>query len=382
MLSGENILYFSADDWGCGLSTSQTHIARILARNNRILYVNSIGLRKPEIKKSDFSKMINKFNKFSKGIKKVENNIWVFTPLVLPFYNKEWCTRINTQLLINLIRYQLKKLKMKNPIFWSFLPNTVRLIGKFNESRVIYYCVDEYSAFDGVPTQAIQQQEREFIQKSDLVFTTSRELYERKKPGNPNTYYCPHGVDFAHFNKALKNNLMTPPDIQSIPHPIIGFYGLVESWIDVELIAQVARERTDWSFVFLGDIRIDISQYQSLPNIHFLGRKRYEDLPAYNKVFDVAMMPFIKSELTRNVNPIKLREYLAAGTPVVASPLPELGSFRDVIYLYENKSEFITMIELALKNNGPIPVEERLKFIAKDSWEQRLEDISKIIMQR
>lgn len=382
MLAGENILYFSADDWGCGLCTSQTHIARVLAQKNRILYINSIGLRKPGIKKYDIRKIFNKFTKFSQGVSQVADNIWVFTPLVLPFYHREWCNQINTQLMITLIRHQLQKLNMNNPIFWSFLPNTVRLIGKFDESQVIYYCVDEYSAFDGVPADAIQQQEQEFIRKCDLVFTTSIELYERKRKGNLRTYYCPHGVDMVHFKKALTNNLKIPMDIKKIQHPIIGFYGLVETWVDVELIARVARLKPDWSFVFIGDVRIDITRYHSLPNIHFLGRKSYEDLPAYNKAFDVAIMPFVKSELTRNINPIKLREYLAAGTPVVASPLPELTSFKKVIYLYENQEEFISRIQLALKENGPVSLEKRLDFIAKDSWEQRLEDISKIIKQR
>jgi glycosyltransferase involved in cell wall biosynthesis len=382
MLAGENILYFSADDWGCGLSTSQTHIARVLARNNRILYINSIGLRKPGIKKHDFKKIANKLAKFSKGVTQVADNIWVFTPIVLPFYNYECCNRINTRLMITLIRYHLKKLNMKNPIFWSFLPNTVRLIGKLNESKVVYYCVDEYSAFDGVPSAAIQQQEQKFIRKSDVVFTTSLKLYESKRQGNPRTYYCPHGVDLAHFKKAMTDDLQIPADIDKISHPIIGFYGLVESWIDVEMIARVAQLKPEWSFVFIGDVRIDIERFQSMSNMHFLGQKRYEDLPAYNKAFDVAIMPFVKSELTKNVNPIKLREYLAAGTSVVASILPELNSFRDVIYLYENQHDFISMVELALKEKGPIPMEERLQFIAKDSWEQRLEDISKIILQR
>ncbi|MBN2089696.1 glycosyltransferase [candidate division KSB1 bacterium] len=382
MIEGQDILYFSADDWGCGLSTSQTHLARILSKKNRILYINSLGLRKPKVNKSDMKRMVSKFSRFTKGIEQAAENIWIFTPIVIPFHDSDLYQAINKKLLVSYINFYLKKLKMKNPIFWSYLPNTVNLVGKFNESRVIYYCVDEYIAFDGVPKAAIQKQEEELIRKADFIFTTSTGLYESKRIYNPaKTFHSPHGVDITHFKQALDANLPVPEDVRHIPHPIIGFYGLIDNWVNLELIAKAAEARPDWSFLLIGNVKTDITRLNALKNIHFLGRKPYEELPRYNKIFDVALLPYILNELTKNMNHIKLREYLAAGTPIVATRSPEVVQFQDVLYVVDEAADFIEKIELALKEKGPIPYQQRMQFIEHESWENRVEKISEIIMQ-
>ena len=268
---------------------------------------------------------------------------------------------------------------MKRPVFWSFLPNAVHLLGKFNERKRIYYCVDEYAQFEGVPKEAILAQEREIIRKSDFIFTTATELYQNKRKGNPSTFYIPHGVDVEHFGKALEPSLEIPADLAEIPHPIIGFYGLIESWVDLKLLAFLARKKPKWSLVLIGDSNIEKGELAKLKNVHFLGRRGYEELPAYNKAFDVAIIPFIQNELTLNVNPIKLREYLAAGSPVVASRLPEIVKYQSIIYIADEQQDFLEKVELALEEQGPLPLTERLAVIEKESWQSRLEKISEII---
>lgn len=382
MIEGQDILYFSADDWGCGLATSQTHLARILSKKNRILYINSLGLRKPKVNKNDVKRMFSKFSRFTKGIEQVAENIWVFTPIIIPFHDSELYQEINKKLLVGYINFYLKKLKMKNPLFWAYLPNTVHLIGKFNESKVIYYCVDEYVAFDGVPREAIHKQEEEIIKKADFIFATSNGLFESKRIYNPSkTFYSPHGVDITHFKQALNPNLPVPEDARHIPHPIIGFYGLIDNWVNIDLIATAAEARPDWSFLLIGNVKTDITRLNQLKNVYILGRKPYEELPRYNKIFDVALLPYILNELTKNMNHIKLREYLAAGTPVVATRSPEVVQFQDVMYVVDGATDFIEKIELALKEKGPVPYPQRLQFIEHESWENRVEKISEIIMQ-
>lgn len=380
MLQGFDVLYFSADDWGCGLTTSQTHIARILAKNNRVLYINSLGLRRPHVSSGDMGRIWSKMTKFFKGVRQEAENIWVFTPVVLPFHDSQLVQKINSQLLLNYLRLHIKRLSMKSPIFWSFLPNAVHLVGKFNEQKVIYYCVDEYSQFDGVPREAIIKQEQMIIGKANFVFASAKTLYENKRKGNPNTFYIPHGVDVQHFTKALNPKLEVPDDIKNIPRPIIGFYGLIESWIDLKLIAFAAKKRPDWSFVMIGDRKTDTQIFSGLDNVYLLGKKNYDDLPAYNKAFDVALIPFVINELTRNVNPIKFKEYLAAGSPVVSTRLPEMEKYENLAYLVDDNEDFVNKIQLALNDNGPLPLEERLKFIREESWESRLEYISQIIL--
>jgi glycosyltransferase involved in cell wall biosynthesis len=379
MIEGLDILYFSADDWGCGLTTSQTHIAKTLARKNRILYVNSLGLRKPQVSSKDIGRIFTKLSKFFKGIEPVQENIWVFTPIVLPFHDLKPIQMINKYLLVFYIRFYLRRLKMQRPVFWSFLPNAVHLLGKFKERQRIYYCVDEYSQFEGVPKEAILKQEQQMLQQSDFVFTTATALYQSKRKHNPATYYIPHGVDVAHFGQAREESLPIPADLAALPRPIIGFYGLIESWIDLELLTFLARNKPDWSLVLIGDSNVDPGELARLKNVHFLGRRRYDELPACNKAFDVAIIPFVLNELTRNVNPIKLREYLAAGSPVVATRLPEIEQYHSIVYLADSHPEFLEKIERALTEHGPVPLAQRLAVVEKESWQSRLEQISEII---
>lgn len=381
MIKGFDILYFSADDWGCGLTTSQTHISKTLATKNRILYVNSLGLRKPQVSSKDINRIFSKLTKFFKGIDSVQENIWVFTPIVLPFHDLKPIQLINKFLLVFYIRFYLRRLKMQRPILWSFLPNAVHLLGKFNERLRIYYCVDEYAQFEGVPREAIQKQEAQILRQSDFVFTTSTALYESKRGKNPATYYIPHGVDVSHFTRAREQSLPLPTDLVNIPRPIIGFYGLIESWVDVELLAFLARNKPDCSLVLIGDSNVEKGELAHLKNVFFLGRRSYGELPAYNKAFDVAIIPFVLNELTRNVNPIKLREYLAAGTPVVATRLPEIEKYQSIVYLADSHAEFLEKIELALHEQGPVPLAQRLAVVEKESWQSRLEQISEIIQQ-
>lgn len=379
MIQGYDVLYFSADDWGCGLTTSQTHIAMALAQKNRVFYINSLGLRKPQVSTGDVGRIYTKLSKFFRGAQHVAKNIWVLTPAVLPFHDSAIVQKINSVLLTRYIQYYILKFDMKRLIFWSFLPNTVNLVGKFNATKSIYYCVDEYSQFEGVPAAAIRQQERQIIKQVDFVFVTAKTLYESKQAGNPNTFYMPHGVDLSHFNQALESNLSIPDDIRKIPAPIIGFYGLIESWLDFELITFLARKRPGWSFVFIGESKVETRRFNHIKNIHFLGKKSYDELPAYNKAFNVAIIPFILNELTRNVNPIKLREYLAAGSPVVSSRLPEIERYQKAVYIADNKQDFLRKLEVAVAEQGPISRKERLDFVKNESWQSRLEQISEII---
>jgi glycosyltransferase involved in cell wall biosynthesis len=173
-------------------------------------------------------------------------------------------------------------------------------------------------------------------------------LQEAKAPLNPNTILVPHGVDYEHFSKALRDDLPVPDDMKDIPHPILGFFGLIRDWVDLDLLAEVARARPAWHLVLLGDSTVDLSPYRNLPNMHFLGRKSYADLPAYCKGFDIGLIPFKVNELTRAVNPIKLREYLAAGLPVVSTPLPEVMAYDGPVRVGDSAESFVDIIGKAL----------------------------------
>ena len=180
--------------------------------------------------------------------------------------------------------------------------------------------------FDGAGDD-IARLERELIGKSDLVITCSSLLQESKSRLNPNCVLVRHGVEQDHFKKALDAETELPADIRDLPKPVLGFYGLVAEWVDLEAMAKVAEAYPQGSVVIVGEHNNanpeGMARLRALPNVHFLGRKTYSELPAYCKAFDVALLPFIKNELTANANPLKLREYLAAGLPVVSTDIPE-----------------------------------------------------------
>jgi glycosyltransferase involved in cell wall biosynthesis len=214
--------------------------------------------------------------------------------------------------------------------------------------------------------------EQSLLRKADLVIVSAELLQQSKAPYNPRTVLVRHGVDHRHFRTALDPETRVPESIASLPRPVIGFFGLIADWVDVDLMARVAQRYPDGSLVVLGKATTDVSALERLPNVHLLGRVPYADLPAYCKGFDVALNPFRISELTLNANPLKVREYLAAGLPVVSTAIPEV----EVLGLCRTASDgdaFLVEVEAALADPGPDRA--RSEAVRAESWEARLEEI-------
>lgn len=369
MISGANIVCF-AKDWHED-PTSNNHVMRILARDNRVLWINSIATRTPSFGSGrDLRKMATKLLSFARGAEQVEDNLWVFTPVVLPFPHSRAAQRINRQILKQTLRLQLRRLEMDDFQLWSFLPTAVSYVGALGESLVVYYVIDEYSQFSEVDSAGIAAMERELCERADIVFVTANSLLEAKSGWNPETHLASHGVDHAHFAAALGDDVEVAPDIAGMAGPILGFFGLIHDWIDQGLIAHLARQRPDWTIVLIGNARVDVSALEALPNVHLLGRKPYEDLPGYCKAFSVGLIPFVVNELTHHVNPIKLREYLSAGLPVVSTPLPEVTYHSDACYLAASPDEFVAAVERALAENSPARRRQRSEAMTAETWEK------------
>jgi len=377
----ENIIYFSSDEWEGCLKTSQYHIARDLAKHCKVLYVNSIGLRAPRASKGDFNKIRNKLKQWLRGIQSVDFNLFVITPIVLPFHRFHWVQILNRWLLIAFIKYCQFKLALTKPALITFLPNVVHLVGAFGEKKVIYYCADQMSSFKGVPQAVIKAMEEKLLRQADLVFATSRKLFEDKKKYNPNTHYLPHGVDFALFNQAQNPETKIPDDIARIKPPIIGFFGLISpDWIDYDLVEFLAEAHPEWSFVFIGKIDDEIpTAILQLKNIHFFGPKPYPELPFYLKAFNVAIVPFVKSELTHYCNPIKVKEYLAAGKPVVSVDLNQLHELNSVIEIGVDYHDYLARTEKALREDDPEKIESRINYVKNETWAGRVAVILRLM---
>jgi len=372
-LRGRDIVVFS-NDWD-GDPLSKTHIMRILARDNRILWVNSIGNRAPKATTHDLQRIWKKLGTFTEGIREVEPNLFVLAPLAIPFYGSDVIRATNRELLRIQIRRAMKKLGFQRPISWSFLPASAPVSGTLGEDFVVYHCVDEFSAFSDTNGKHIAELEDRLLRRADLVITSAERLRENKAKVNPRTVLVRHGVDYRHFVKACDPATPIPSDIAKLPKPVIGFFGLVADWVDQDAIIATAKAHPEGSLVILGKVApdCDAGPLKAVPNIHMLGRKRYDELPGYCKAFDVSLMPFTVNELTLNANPLKVREYLAAGLPCVSTDIPEVVKV-GLCKIASSTADFVQKVDECLAE-GAGPSLQRAERIYSESWDARVEEI-------
>jgi glycosyltransferase involved in cell wall biosynthesis len=377
MLEGNDIICF-ANDWD-GDPLSKKHIALRLAQKNRVLWVNSTGNRNPTASVRDLRRAWKKLRQFFRGCRPVAKNIFVFAPLVIPFHGNRAARWVNRRLLAWSVRRACRKLGFQKPITWTFVPSSADVAGSLGERLLIYHCVDEFSKFTGTDEAAILEMEHGLMEKADMVVVSSTRLYETKQRYNPNTFLVTHGVDVAHFRKACLPAVAAPADCSELKHPVIGFFGLIADWVDLEVVRHLAASRPQWSLLLIGDVQTDTSALRGLSNVHLLGRRSYQSLPAYCKAFDVAILPFVVNDLTVAANPLKLREYLAAGLPVVATPLPEVLKLGALVRMARTPGEFLNQVEALLNEGkrGPDPAVSVL--MERESWDQKVEDLSGII---
>jgi len=370
-MKDQNIICF-AKDWSED-PTSNNHVMLLLAQENKVLWLNSIAMRRPTFTSSrDLLKILRKLKSFFRGAEHPAPNLWVVTPIVLPFPHSKLAAAINRSLLRATIGYYRRKLGLREFQLWTFLPNAIEYVGKLGESLVVYYCIDEWSTFTYLDGQRMSAMERRLMQRADVCFMTAHSLFESKAGFNPKTFLAAHGVDHAHFAKALAPSKDIPAEIADLPRPIIGFFGLIQEWIDLDLLARLARTHADWSIVLIGRSAVDTSALKSLPNVYLLGRRPYQALPGYCRAFDVGIIPFEVNEMTRNINPIKLREYLSAGLPVVSTELPEAKFYGDHVYVARGHDEFISKVEQAIREDSAEARRRRSDSMRGETWEARV----------
>jgi len=373
-MQGENIICF-AKDWSED-PTSNNHVMRLLARKNRVLWLNSISTRAPKLSSSsDLQKIVRKVRDFARGPVEVEPNLFVYTPIVVPFPHMPGAATVNQGILRATLGSLRARLDMDEYQLWSFIPTVQPYLGMPGEKLVVYYCTDEWSHFSHVDGPRIAEMERDLCQQADVVFTTARSLWDRRRTLNPETHLALHGVDHQHFARALDDETPLPDDLRDCTGPVIGFFGLVHDWIDLSLLAYVARNRPDWTVAVIGKSNVDLSELEKLPNVKLLGRRPYQELPRYCKAFSVGVMPFALNQLTMNVNPIKMREYLSAGLPVVSTDLPEVRGFNESVRIARSAEDFLAACEEAIATDDRVMRRRRSEAMAGESWEAKVSEL-------
>jgi glycosyltransferase involved in cell wall biosynthesis len=360
--------------------TSCHHILRELARTRRVLWLNSVGMRTPKLSSGrDLGRLGRKLRDFAKGPINIENDLWVFTPIVLPLPHNPVARRINRQVLRATVRALRFRLRMSDFQLWTFLPNVADYVGALGESLAVYYCVDEFSMFSYIDAEPMLAAENALLERAHCVFAVTHALAERKRLSNLNTHVSPHGVDFASFSRALAPETVVPADIAGLLRPVIGFYGTLQDWVDLELVAYLARSHPEWSLVLIGPIMVDTAAVAGIPNVHLLGRREHRDLPAYCKGFDVGLIPYRVIDRMPFVNPIKLREYLSAGLPVVSTAVPEVRRYPHWCSVGEDHEGVRLAIERALLEDSPEKRRSRSSSMQAETWQARVAEVDRIV---
>lgn len=277
-------------------------------------------------------------------------------------------------------------LSTTEPIIWFYSATFFPILDYLDHSLVVYDCMDELAAFKGAPKELITM-EKQLLAMADVVFTGGKSLYESKKQHNLNTYCFPSSVDKKHFQKAFARKTEIPADIANIKQPIVGFYGVIDERMDLELLSQVAAKNTDVSFVMIGPVvKINETDLPQAANIHYLGNKSYDVLPNYLKAFKIAMMPFALNESTRFISPTKTLEFMAAHKPIISTPIYDVKrDYSQEVKIVTSVAQFNRAIDDYLHET---PVDRRYRLarqkavIDRTSWHITADKMQSIMSHR
>ncbi|MEO6288658.1 MAG: glycosyltransferase [Ginsengibacter sp.] len=302
-------------------------------------------------------------------INKDGESLWVITPHLIDGYDLD--ENIFQQKI--LISSFYSEYNIKNYTHWYYTPMALTISNHLQPEMIIYDCMDELSNFKFAPPE-LRQKEKELFRIADLVFTGGHNLYEAKKNAHNNIYPFPSSIDKEHFEQArtIQSN---PADQASLPGPIFGFYGVIDERFDIDLIKEVAARKPEWNFVVVGPvIKIDPETLPRPQNIHYLGPKKYEELPNYLSGWDIAMIPFLLNDSTKYISPTKTPEYLAAGVPVISSSIVDVVKpygINNLVHIANDADTFISMAEKELAVAGKENWLNRVdSFLKENSWDQ------------
>ena len=373
-----DIIYIG-NEYSTDNRTSSHHIAHRLSENHNLLYIEASGLRKPRATGSDFGKIFRRIKKLFSPLKKLENGLRIKSLFILPFPELFFVPWFNKVFTLFTIRRVSKKLGIGNsPIIWCTVPTLANIIEELNPLAIVYYCVDDFSALPGVDVKHIVDLDHNLSTIANVIFTPSIPLYEKKMANYSNVQLSPHGVDVDHFSQANELGEI-PDDIADIRGSVIGFFGLIEHWIDIELVCFLARKLPHITVIMIGRVTINLNSFDVPRNVLFLGQRPYESLPDYARRFDVAIIPYVLNQQVFNSNPLKLREYLATGKPIVSVSCPEIDKYGHVVSIAKDYPHFIQLVEDSLTDKSQDNSALRISSISDETWEARYEKVCYLV---
>jgi glycosyltransferase involved in cell wall biosynthesis len=377
-LRGYSVIYFG-NDWFAENRTSSHHIARRLAAVVPVLYIETPGIRAPQATGRDLRKLWRKLRTAFAPPRKIQERLYLATIPQVPFRKLPMVGWLNLRLGIYLTRRAIRTIGVKRWLSWFVVPHPGALAKRLGEALSVYYCIDDYAAFPGMDPVAIQAMDDDLTRRADVVFVAPPALVDAKRKLNRNVHHSPHGVDFDLFAQASDPSFVPAAETQALPRPVIGYFGVLGDWIDYDLLSWLAESRPRWTFLFVGHTAGDVGPLRRFSNIVLAGAKPYEELPRWAHAFDVAIYPNRLTRQTIHANPLKIREYLATGKPIVAVPTQVTTQFSKLIYLADTKEAYLAAIERAMTEETPERRAARMQAVAGISWDARFRETVTIV---
>lgn len=356
------------EDWAAHPSSTQ-HLIKEISQEHEVSWVNSVGMRTPGLYVKDIKRIFNKLISLFSMRKKSEslNEFTVYNAKILPWHQFSWVNKLN--------QHQIKKtLSLLNSdsdespiIYWISVPTAISMIDVRAQDKVIYYCGDDFSGLDGVDYKLVAPFEKQLINIADIIYVVSDAL-KQKMPENK-TFLLRHGVDFKLFN--MPANIDESLQNQ---RPTLGFYGSISNWLDLDLLKQLAVARPDYDLLLIGKIKVDLGELLALENVNHIEAIAHSQLPNFSQHWQVALLPFVDNAQIRSCDPLKLKEYLAAGAPIVATNFPAVAKYKETVLIANDVQGFIQRVDWAVNlstSSGLIWRQNSSNQVKQDSWQQK-----------
>jgi hypothetical protein len=348
------------------------------ARGHQVLWINSIGMNLPRLGKRGFWKRVGlKLRSWVRWLRPHRPGFYVLAPVVLPLFGNPRVEKLNDLWLVLQIRLAYLLLGIRRPLAFVCMPSFAGAVARLPREGLIYYYTDKFDAYRDITARdAIRRRDRQLLTDADLVLCASEAIVRSLPVERPRVHHFPHAVDFPRFQAALASDAPPPADIAAIPSPRIGYFGSLTDSNDLEMIRHAATAAPELHFVLIGRVFGDYSAVAGLPNVHLLGFKPYDMIPHYGRWFDVGIMNWKLTEWIRHCNPVKTKEYLSLGLPIVSVRIAEVERlYPDLVAFAADGPEFLAAIRRVLAEDGPELRRRRQDRVRHETWAQRVEEM-------
>jgi glycosyltransferase involved in cell wall biosynthesis len=373
----EHVVCFGGEDWWYhNRGHCDIQFMRQYARHSHVLYVNSIVMRKLNLGEGAmfWTRLRRKAKSITRGLVPVDDNFTVYSPVTAPVHHIPGVRGLNRFFLTQQMRVNLRRLRMRRPLMWVNIPAAADTALALPRRGLVYQRTDRYENHPGVDVEQIKRYDRRLKEHADLTFYSNRAFFEEERDQCRNPAYLEHGVEYERF-AAAADDPQPPAEIAELPRPRAGFFGGIDAHkFNQPFLVEVARRLPEFTFVLVGQASIDTAPLAELPNVHLLGRRPYDEIPHYGAAFDVCLLPFQQNRWIEAMNPIKLKEYLALGKPVVSTPFGELTAYRDVVHVAQEPESFAAVIRAALATDSAEATRARRARVAAHTWQSKADE--------